>query len=103
MKIWDWQILLCFSIWNPLYTTLPEKEGDGQLPQSLSGSNIVGIGDVLTRVENFKHFDTIQDHSDHHYNDSAVKRPSKSCTKRIPGGVEDLAEGFARNHIYKGL
>ncbi|KAK4752519.1 hypothetical protein SAY87_021317 [Trapa incisa] len=67
----------------PSVHTLPEKEVDSQLPQSLSGSNTDGIADMLRRLENFKHFDTVQDHSDHHYNDSEVKRPSKSWTKRI--------------------
>lgn len=65
----------------PSVYTLPEEDGDGQLPQNLSGDHANDINNVLRRFENFKHFDTVQDHSDHHYSkyDSAVKQVSLFC------------------------
>lgn len=62
----------------PSVYTLPEEDGDNNLAQSSSGDRSDSMDDVLRRFENFKHFDTVQDHSDHHYNtcDSAVKQVS---------------------------
>lgn len=63
---------------DPSVYDLPEEDVGGQLPQYLSGDHTNKINDVLMRFENFKHFDTIQDHSDHHYstNGCAVKQVS---------------------------
>ncbi|KDP42520.1 hypothetical protein JCGZ_00317 [Jatropha curcas] len=45
----------------------------------------VNKGDILRKYQLFKHFDTVEDHSDHHYNSKAtsVKQPPKNWAKRI--------------------
>ncbi|OWM88661.1 hypothetical protein CDL15_Pgr002428 [Punica granatum] len=70
----------------PSVYTLPEEDTDDcQVPQSLTGDHSNDTDDVVRRFENFKRFDTVQDHSDHHYSasGSSVKQPPKSWAKRI--------------------
>ncbi|KAK4779158.1 hypothetical protein SAY86_006686 [Trapa natans] len=70
---------------SPSVYTLPDEDGDGQLPQNPSTDHPNETEDVLRRFEKFKHFDTVQDHSDHQYSkyDSAAVQPSNSLAKRI--------------------
>ncbi|XP_015582419.1 probable ubiquitin-conjugating enzyme E2 26 isoform X2 [Ricinus communis] len=45
----------------------------------------VNEDDILSKYQNFKRFDTVEDHSDHHYasKGSSVKQPPKNWAKKI--------------------
>ncbi|XP_030442103.1 uncharacterized protein LOC115664295 [Syzygium oleosum] len=66
--------------------TLPMEEEDGNCPDHLTEFQGNGVEeDVMRKLELFKQFDTVQDHSDHYYtsDSSGAKQPSKNWAKRI--------------------
>ncbi|KAK3424326.1 hypothetical protein EUGRSUZ_F01126 [Eucalyptus grandis] len=65
---------------------LPVEEEDGKFPDDLTEDQGDGFEEeVMRKLKLFKQFDTVQDHSDHHYTSDScgAKQPPKNWAKRI--------------------
>ncbi|XAR56545.1 Ubiquitin--protein ligase [Bertholletia excelsa] len=82
---------------NEVYIPHVQGPGDNQNNASASASSTAAFGsttsiqntanveDIMRRFQHFKQFDTVQDHSDHHYSwkGSSASQPSKNWAKKI--------------------